>query len=194
MLPLGVGGAAGAAVPPAQRFLPGAGRALPPPAAPLAQRRHLRRLAGGLRSLRALPGIPAPPRSAPRGDPGGEGRRAPPGGPCASLRSGPGGRLLGPAEATPSKSGLSAAPSEPRRALLELRGAGLELRPHCGCCASVLVSAVFSVERRQGGKRESIGSGSLCGRYRPLWSNSVLHMLARPECGCSHSFMPANRV
>lgn len=122
-LPLGVGGAAGAAVPPAQRFLPGAGRALPPPAAPLAQRRHLRRLAGGLRALRAVPGTSAPPRSALRGAPGGEGRRAPPGGPCASLRSGPGGRRPGPAGAAPSKSGLSAGPAEPGCAPLELRGA-----------------------------------------------------------------------
>lgn len=66
---------------------------------------------------------PAPPRSALRGAPGGEGRRAPPGGPCASLRSGPGGRRPGPAGAAPSKSGLSAGPAEPGCAPLELRGA-----------------------------------------------------------------------
>lgn len=55
-LSLGLRGADRAAVPPAQRVLPGAGGARPPPAAALAQRRHLRRLAGGLRALRALRG------------------------------------------------------------------------------------------------------------------------------------------
>lgn len=55
-VPLGLRGADRAAAPPAQRVLPGAGGARPPPAAALAQRRHLRRLAGGLRALRAQRG------------------------------------------------------------------------------------------------------------------------------------------
>lgn len=55
-VPLGLRGADHAAAPPAQRVLPGAGGARPPPAAALAQRRHLRRLAGGLRALRAQRG------------------------------------------------------------------------------------------------------------------------------------------
>lgn len=55
-VPLGLRGAHHAAAPPAQRVLPGAGGARAPPAAALAQRRHLRRLAGGLRALRAQRG------------------------------------------------------------------------------------------------------------------------------------------
>lgn len=67
-VPLGLGGAPGAAAPAAQRLLPGAGAAPAPPAAPLPQRRHLRRLAGGLRRLRAQRGTrPAAPE--PQGRP-----------------------------------------------------------------------------------------------------------------------------
>lgn len=72
-VPLGLRGAHHAAAPPAQRVLPGAGGARAPPAAALAQRRHLRRLAGGLRALRAQRGtgpsaarVPPWHRGAPR--------------------------------------------------------------------------------------------------------------------------------
>lgn len=164
-LPLGVGGAAGAAVPPAQRFLPGAGRALPPPAAPLAQRRHLRRLAGGLRALRAVPGTSAPPRPArlfagPPAEKGGGRRQAGPARRCARVPEGAGRALPERRRANPGCPRVRPSRAVPR----------WSCAARCGCRALVF-SMVFPMERRQGGRRESIGGGSLRSRYRPLLSN-----------------------
>lgn len=123
-VPLGLGGADRAAATPAQRVLPGAGGARPPPAAALAQRRHLRRLAGGLRALRSQRGTgpaaalgpcaararPSAPRSpcpavAPGGSPAGWVAARVPG---AALASVEGGRS--PWEGAERRSGASPAP------------------------------------------------------------------------------------